>query len=250
MILYVRGSLSDHILATLRFIPLDEILTEDRKLISTSIPNDGEEREASLSTDSSFSTLNAAGGGICLFVNHMPDESDEPETSLILVEPSDKLATKSFTLTSREGGSYVISLSLTKELESRAEGGLHVVSPRVWDFAHRRNHYLLARPQEHLAPQEASEISVTKSQVEQSSQVITTDSFSEYSNGNNVQVLIDGLETFEMMYEALMSAQHTISILAWELSLSFGLVLTNTARVPPPPLTPPSSKWIPLEVRQ
>ncbi len=35
---------------------------------------------------------------------------------------------------------------------------------------------------------------------------------------------MDGLETFERYYNAMMAAQHSISILAWELSLSFGLI--------------------------
>lgn len=46
----------------------------------------------------------------------------------------------------------------------------------------------------------------------------------------------------------MMLAQHSISILAWEVSLSFGLILVQRAKIPIPPLTPPSAKWVSLEV--
>lgn len=44
----------------------------------------------------------------------------------------------------------------------------------------------------------------------------------------------------------MMQAQHSISILAWELSLSFGLVLTKDA-INPPPIIDPQAKWVTLE---
>jgi hypothetical protein len=43
--------------------------------------------------------------------------------------------------------------------------------------------------------------------------------------------MIDGLETFEKYYELLMSAQHSIAILGWEISFSFGLILTSRVKV-------------------
>jgi len=46
----------------------------------------------------------------------------------------------------------------------------------------------------------------------------------------------------------MMLAQHSISILAWEVSLSFGLILVQRAKMPIPPLTPASAKWVSLEV--
>ncbi len=55
------------------------------------------------------------------------------------------------------------------------------------------------------------------------------DPFSAPSRGNHVAVLVDGLQTFERYYHALMGAQHSISILAWELSLSFGLIRVDRA---------------------
>lgn len=48
----------------------------------------------------------------------------------------------------------------------------------------------------------------------------------------------------------MMLAQHSISILAWEVSLSFGLILVQRAKIPVPPLTSPSAKWVSLEVKK
>ena len=49
--------------------------------------------------------------------------------------------TKTLNLSSPEGGSYVIVISLTKEHESA--GGDHVVPAHLWNFVSRRDYYLL-----------------------------------------------------------------------------------------------------------
>ena len=53
--------------------------------------------------------------------------------------------------------------------------------------------------------------------------------FGAHSAGNYVEVLIDGLQTFRRYYEVMMEARHSISILGWEISLSFGLTLEQVA---------------------
>lgn len=45
----------------------------------------------------------------------------------------------------------------------------------------------------------------------------------------------------------MMQAEHSINILAWELSLSFGLITTKDA-ANPPSICEPQAKWITLEV--
>ncbi len=63
----------------------------------------------------------------------------------------------------------------------------------------------------------------------------------------HVQVLIDGLETFERYFHVLMEAKHSICILAWELSLSFGLITSERSGERKPKTTPRDSKWVSLE---
>eukprot|EP01102_Stenamoeba_stenopodia_P013684 TRINITY_DN4473_c1_g1_i1.p1 TRINITY_DN4473_c1_g1~~TRINITY_DN4473_c1_g1_i1.p1 ORF type:complete len:974 (+),score=221.89 TRINITY_DN4473_c1_g1_i1:104-3025(+) len=74
---------------------------------------------------------------------------------------------------------------------------------------------------------------------------INSTNFGELTT-NNVEILIDGLDTFKRYYDAMMGAHHSISILAWEISLSFGLVLVQKTRGTLPTLAP-SSGWITLE---
>ena len=44
------------------------------------------------------------------------------------------------------------------------------------------------------------------------------------------QMLIDGLQTFQRMYEAILGASSSVSVLAWQINLDVGMV--PTARVP------------------
>jgi hypothetical protein len=46
----------------------------------------------------------------------------------------------------------------------------------------------------------------------------------------------------------MMQAQHSISILAWDISFDVGLVLGEEASTPRPVLYDGNSKWITLEV--
>ena len=64
---------------------------------------------------------------------------------------------------------------------------------------------------------------------------------------NRVEVLVDGLQTFERYFDVLMEARHSISILAWELSLSFGLITAERSGTRLPKTTPPNTRWVSLE---
>jgi len=56
---------------------------------------------------------------------------------------------------------------------------------------------------------------------------IDISNFHPLSTGNEVEILIDGLQTFGRYYHYMMQAEHTIDILGWELSLTFGLIYTK-----------------------
>ncbi len=122
-------------------------------------------------------------------------------------------------MSSPEGGSYVIVLSLTKEKEGMA--GDHVVPAHLWNFVSRRDYYLLRgnEPEpdaiHHHRSDEAADSSNNTTRgkdamVVQGKRIgakdiegdmVTSDSFSNWTQGNDVDVLIDGLETFERMFE-------------------------------------------------
>ena len=78
---------------------------------------------------------------------------------------------------------------------------------------------------------------------------VSSREFSEPTIFNHVELLIDGYDTFKRYYEMMMAAQHSINILAWEINLSFGLILAQQASAPLPAHYDPSgNKWITLEV--
>jgi len=80
---------------------------------------------------------------------------------------------------------------------------------------------------------------------------VSSRDFSEPTVFNHVELLIDGLETFRRYYEIMMAAQHSISILAWEVNLSFGLIMATQASTPlPAHYEPQNNKWITLEVQR
>ncbi len=64
---------------------------------------------------------------------------------------------------------------------------------------------------------------------------------------NDVEMLVDGLQTFERYFHALMEAKHSIAILAWELSLSFGLITRERGGKSVPRTTPRGVRWVSLE---
>eukprot|EP01112_Ceratiomyxa_fruticulosa_P012371 TRINITY_DN3420_c0_g1_i1.p1 TRINITY_DN3420_c0_g1~~TRINITY_DN3420_c0_g1_i1.p1 ORF type:complete len:1058 (-),score=232.48 TRINITY_DN3420_c0_g1_i1:937-4110(-) len=82
----------------------------------------------------------------------------------------------------------------------------------------------------------------------ESSELLNSGNSSAHVSANNsVSVLIDGLQTFRSYFEALMDAKHTIDILAWELSLDFGLILTQDCNVLPILVDPQTQKWVSIE---
>ena len=91
----------------------------------------------------------------------------------------------------------------------------------------------------------------------QASESLTNSSFRNTSWDNQVEFLVDGKDTFRRYYECLYAAKHSISILAWELCLGFGLVerkdLPEGHKAPPAREDRPThdlsggSRWVSLE---
>ncbi|KAL0487482.1 phospholipase D [Acrasis kona] len=67
--------------------------------------------------------------------------------------------------------------------------------------------------------------SITKQFLENG--IVSSRTFSELSDDNNVEICIDGLQTFGRYYHYMMQATKSIDILGWEISLSFGLYYNN-----------------------
>lgn len=60
--------------------------------------------------------------------------------------------------------------------------------------------------------------------------VIGSHNWSDITGDNRIEVLIDGLETFERYYDVIMGARHSLCILGWEFCLDFGLILATRTR--------------------
>ena len=60
--------------------------------------------------------------------------------------------------------------------------------------------------------------------------VIGSHNWSDITPDNRIEVLIDGLETFERYYDVIQGARHSLAILGWEFCLDFGLILASRAR--------------------
>ncbi|KAL6074701.1 phospholipase D, variant 3 [Balamuthia mandrillaris] len=215
---------------------------------------------------------------LSVVVESPADEGAEPEEEeLFMMDPAQTRQTKTLTLSSPEGGSYVIVFTLTKEYHAliptssssssftssslppssvhtttAIKQGTHVVPSAAWDYVNFRDNYIrqreLLKRSEQSVEDPPSSSSPSSSVIPAEPNSVRSSQFSQTTHGNSVDVLIDGVETFERIYECMMAAQHTISILAWEISLGFGLIRTHKSKIPLPSLTLPlSSKWVVLE---
>lgn len=131
------------------------------------------------------------------------------------------MATRTLSLSSPEGGSYVIVLTITKEYQTPRgiENMPSSSSSHLWNLVSQRSNYLLwgNENEQQRTPvyQEWSDRAARRATIvdssfqgktspEQISDVdatVTSESFSNWTQGNDVDVLIDGLETFERMFE-------------------------------------------------
>lgn len=68
--------------------------------------------------------------------------------------------------------------------------------------------------------------------------------FNAKTSDNEVEILIDGLQTFSRYYHYMMQAKESIDILSWEMSLQFGLVfIPKSADMIPMPTTGLLHSW-------
>ncbi len=89
---------------------------------------------------------------------------------------------------------------------------------------------------------------------------VSSAEFNFPTTGNHVELLVDGHDAFKRYYEVnflfqfshlfqiMMQAQHSIKILAWDISFDVGLVTVDEASTPRPVFYDGSAKWITLEV--
>ena len=143
-----------------------------------------------------------------------------------------RVASEKLNFYTTEGGGYEIAFSLTKD----ANEPLSISAPQRWHKAgFGYPDYLMAyrdaqeRDGDAPVDGDAAAGPVVVSPGEQAA-VISSKNILSTTYGNRCEVLIDGLATFERYLVAMRAAQHSISILAWELSLSFGLALADEVR--------------------
>lgn len=148
---------------------------------------------------------------------------------IVLVEKENSKVMRRIILTSENGGgSYEFVFTLIKEEKGE-------------------NHFLNFLTVREPGIQEKKKEKKPKNLNEKQAVMSGNRRFREPTLDNEVEVLIDGLETFNKYYEVLMTAEHSIKILAWELSLSFGLVKLKSATTRPF-VSDPDATWITLEV--
>ncbi|EGG14021.1 phospholipase D [Cavenderia fasciculata] len=179
--------------------------------------------------------------------------------------------TKKITLTSPEGkGSYEFVFTLTKtdymltgESNNQRLDGEEIDSSPLLTIHTKDNpntaptrRYLPVVDKDKNIPTNATSNSASSNNNNNNNnnsgqEEINNTSFSIQTEGNDVEILIDGLQTFRRYFEVMMAAKHSINILAWELSFSFGLVMTERVKSGIPTFSGGSTeslgKWITLE---
>ncbi len=227
--------MSDHILGTLKFVPFHEALLNESPLVYDYINTNGVSKLDELIGTTKETDVNerkeigqnskGLNSGLLFSFVENTEAPEEVEEELVLLEADTTCITKTLTLSSPEGGSYIIVFTLTKEYEGMK--GDHVVPSPLWNFVGKRDHYLLYENgtlhdtaiQPHGSERNTQESAETKRkgsrflQAEkkleadklEDKMMITSENFSKWTQGNNVDVLIDGLETFERMYEVKFS---------------------------------------------
>mmetsp|Transcript_9273 Transcript_9273/g.28660 ORF Transcript_9273/g.28660 Transcript_9273/m.28660 type:complete len:930 (+) Transcript_9273:154-2943(+) len=219
---FVRGLLGKHILGTLEFVPWEEVQNNRRATTPSLFDALGEQSDLSVNMTHQ--------GGLVSMVNndfHKPNQ---------LLSNGQSQVSKKFLFTSSNGAMYevIALLERTCALDlSTAEDDL---------FSSRSHHLLqlpLSKPSDENLVYENRDIKLSSA------------NFTDLTAGNHIEVMVDGRETFRRYYEIMMQARHSIDILAWELSLSFGLIETSEASNPGEmglkEFSDPSRQWISLE---
>jgi len=169
--------------------------------------------------------------------------------------------THRITISSPEGGTYELLFSLSLDKESLVN--YSSIPKKLWSPRPNTNAIIVREDKQNSSSQskfssrhsfQSSEVALSdfssrSEDSENKSNFVSIDSrhFSLPTFHNYVEILIDGKATFKRYYELMMRAEHSISILAWELSLGFGLILARNAKPPLPSLFDPTLKWITLE---
>lgn len=248
MTFYVKTLASEQLLASMKVTPAPEVIqnVERKKLEIKLRPKENDGEHVAQFFDASLnSAAESASGG--LLVVRADGRDTSTEFALVGEESS---STHRISLVGSTGGAYEIIYTLKKRFGPISE---HISGPRtLWPNMKQLDptlHDFQGSPEPTPSESEVQDFSpkLTEMLLEGGCDITHRD-FSQPTAANHVELLIDGLDTFRRYYEILMLAEHSISILGWEINFSFGLILASEAALPLPAHYDPSTgKWITLE---
>lgn len=263
---YAKSLLTQAVVGVLKFTPLIEVFFNQQTLRDSSDKDDAADPAAPIDW------LTALRGGLrMVHIDHAPSPgSSLPEIPDITLADFTRSSTTRKRLHADSAG-YEVLFTITKTPRIRDE----ILPKTLWKRLNANSSDLevvvVADPTGSISTEHATDILPSqnvnqKAVIHGNAEIISSIErnthsrqkarfgsidFGAHSSNNYVEVLIDGLQTFKRYYELMMEAKHSISILGWEISLSFGLTLEQ---VPGADTTAeasnsagPSRRWITLD---
>lgn len=262
---YAKSLMTQSVVGVLKFTPLLEVFFNQQTL------RDSPDKDDAADPAAPIDWLTALRGGLRMV--HIDRAGADPTRAEITLADFTRSSTTRKRLHADAGG-YEVLFTITKTPRIRDEilpktlwkrlnadaNDLQVVVEADPTSAFGLNHTSEAIPSQNVNQKSIVHgnpdilANIEEKTVARQNAPFSSVDFGAHSSGNYVEVLIDGLQTFRRYYELMMEAKHSISILGWEISLSFGLTLET---VPGADVTSdtsgsghssgPSRRWITLD---
>jgi phosphatidylserine/phosphatidylglycerophosphate/cardiolipin synthase-like enzyme len=253
---FVKTLASEQLLAAVKFTPAPEVIENvERKKVEIKLrPHEYDGEHVAQFFDSALVTQNdSTSGGLLVVRIDGRDTSSE-----FALAGTELTATQRISLVGAAGGAYEVIYTIKKRYGAVTEqlSSPTALWPNLKQLERQNLGFVMPQTKNFTAMPETVETDpdvrdfsprLTELLIEGDCDISQRD-FSQPTSSNHVEILIDGLDTFRRYYEILMLAEHSISILGWEINFSFGLVLANEAAQPlPAHYDPANGKWITLE---
>lgn len=237
---YAKSLMTQAVVGVLKFTPLLEVFFNQQTLRDSSDKDDAADPAAPIDW------LTALRGGLrMVHIDHAPSpDATLPEMPDITLADFTRSSTTRKRLHADVGG-YEVLFTIAKTHRIRDE----ILPKTLWKRLNANSNDLevvvVADPMGSTSADHTSEVlpsqnvnqksvihgnadvlaSIERNTASRQKARFGSIDFGAHSSNNYVEVLIDGLQTFRRYYELMMEAKHSISILGWEISLSFGLTL-------------------------
>lgn len=246
VILYAKTLFGESFVGSIHFIPLQEVLNNAYAQSTIIRPNNRKHNEMetiiNYVKNNSLSESDVNEGGLLMVIR----DSNERITQFILPRAV-KTITHKMNFSGERGGSYEFLFTIKKHNNIE-----HILPKTLWHNFRKELALLESRDFIHytekgIGPLPNPNIVLNTEKIKSREHQVSSLDFSVPTTNNHVEVLIDGLETFKRYYEIMMHAQHSINILGWEISLTFGLIVSHQSKQDRPKYYDPTSRWITLE---